>query len=78
MVILDPYAFNAVGVFGLAFQIIFKSCSTYCDSLEILIRLKHKICSRCLTRLGLTYIVACLDLAGDFCPNLEITKINII
>ena len=30
MVILDPYAFNAVGVFGLYFQSLFKSDSSYC------------------------------------------------
>ena len=32
MVILDPYGmnFDAVGVFGLAFHLLFKSCSTYC------------------------------------------------
>ena len=33
MVILDPYGitFNAVGVFGLDFQLLFKSGSSYCD-----------------------------------------------
>ena len=33
MVILDPYSitFNAVGVFGLDFQLLFKSRSSYCD-----------------------------------------------
>ena len=32
MGILVPYGitFDAVGVFGLAFQLLFKSCSTYC------------------------------------------------
>ena len=32
MVILDPYGttFNAVGVFGLAFHLLFRSWSTYC------------------------------------------------
>ena len=32
MVILDPYGmtFDAVGVFGLAFHLLSKSCSTYC------------------------------------------------
>ena len=32
MVILDPYGmtFDAVGVFGLAFHLLFKSLSTYC------------------------------------------------
>ena len=32
MVILDPYGitFNAVGVFGLDFQLLFKSGSSYC------------------------------------------------
>ena len=32
MVILDPYGitFDAVDVFGLAFYLLFKSCSTYC------------------------------------------------
>ena len=35
MVILDPYGitFNAVGVFGLDFQLLFKSGSSYCDYL---------------------------------------------
>ena len=42
MVILDPYGmtFKAVGVFGLAFHILFKPCSTYCASLEILIKIE--------------------------------------
>jgi hypothetical protein len=33
MVILDPYGmtFDAVGVFGLAFYLLFRSWSTYCD-----------------------------------------------
>ena len=33
MVILDPYDmnFDAVGVFGLAFNLLFSSWSTYCD-----------------------------------------------
>ena len=32
MVILDPYGmnFDDLGVFGLAFHLLFKSCSTYC------------------------------------------------
>ena len=33
MVILDPYVmtFAAVGIFGLDFQVLFKSGSSYCD-----------------------------------------------
>ena len=33
MVILDPYGmtFDAVGVFGLAFWLLFKSGSSYCE-----------------------------------------------
>ena len=33
MVILDPYGmtFDAVGVFGLDFQLLFKSGSSYCE-----------------------------------------------
>ena len=35
MGILVPYGitFDAVGVFGLAFNLLFKSCSTYCEKL---------------------------------------------
>ena len=34
MVILDPYGmtFDAVGVFGLVFHLLFKSCSSYCET----------------------------------------------
>ena len=34
MVILDPYGmtFDAVGVFGLDFQLLFKSGSSYCET----------------------------------------------
>ena len=37
MVILDPYGmtFDAVGVFGLVSQLLFKSCSSYCGVLLI-------------------------------------------
>ena len=37
MGILVPYGitFDAVGVFGLAFQLLFKSCSTNCASLTV-------------------------------------------
>jgi hypothetical protein len=37
MVILDPYGitFNAVGVFGLDFQLLFKSGSSYCEGLTV-------------------------------------------
>ena len=37
MVILDPYGiiFDAVGVFGLAFQLLFKSGSSYCVLLKL-------------------------------------------
>ena len=36
MVILDPYGmtFDAVGVFGLAFHLLFRSWSTYCEGLQ--------------------------------------------
>ena len=36
MMILDPYGmiFDAVGVFGLAFHLLFKSWSTYCGLLS--------------------------------------------
>ena len=38
MVILDPYGmtFDAVGVFGLDFQLLFKSGSSYCVEAAIL------------------------------------------
>ena len=37
MVILDPYCmtFDDVGVFGLAFHLLFKSCSSYCGCLSL-------------------------------------------
>ena len=43
MGILVPYGitFDAVGVFGLAFHLLFKSCSTYCASLMLEICLVH-------------------------------------
>ena len=47
MVILDPYGmtFDAVDVFGLDFQLLFKSGSSYCDLLTVLnlaLQLKQK------------------------------------
>ena len=38
MVILDPYGmtFDAVGVFGLVFWLLFKSGSSYCDIYNVL------------------------------------------
>ena len=41
MVILDPYTIDAVGVFGLAFQILFKSDS-YCAEKSFDIQAKFK------------------------------------
>ena len=37
MGILVPYGiiFDAVGIFGLAFHILFKSCSTYCGAVKV-------------------------------------------
>jgi hypothetical protein len=37
MVIVDPYGitFNAVGFFGLDFQLLFKSGSSYCDCVQV-------------------------------------------
>ena len=39
MVILDSYGmtFDAVGVFGLAFHILFRSWSTYCEVLKLIV-----------------------------------------
>ena len=45
MGILVPYGitFDAVGVFGLAFHLLFKSCSTYCGVIIIWTGLNIKI-----------------------------------
>ena len=42
MVILDPYGmtFDAVGVFGLVSELLFKSCSLYCGGYKLFLERK--------------------------------------